>query len=404
MRYVVDFGRRGNALRDRSGKTWHHTQRSRSRDRTVYRSNFIIAGLQSTPHRVYDFSRGHEPSPEISSLQAVMTTSDRFRCWLVDKSSTGKFYAGPSEQPATALAVGDVLVRVQWSSLNYKDALAATGHPGITKAFPHVPGIDAAGVVVESTSLDFPIGTDVIATGHELGVERWGGWAELIRVPAAWLVHRPASLSPEDAMTIGTAGFTAAQSVSALQHAGITPGHGPVIVTGATGGVGSLSIQILAQQGYEVVAVSGKRDQREWLFQIGAKSVISREEFLHESERPLLSAKWAAGVDTVGGQFLTTLLRSLHHRGCVAACGVVGGAELPLTVYPFILRGVTLAGIDSAWCPPEPRRLIWQQLAGPWRPKNLATSRTVISLEEVGPSVEQILQGASVGRTVIHIA
>lgn len=332
-----------------------------------------------------------------------MSLPDQFRCFVVEKSADGAVTSSVTQRPTTELPEGDVTVQVQWSSLNYKDALAATGNPGITRKFPHVPGIDAAGVVVESSSPDFPVGTEVIATGHELGVERWGGWAEFVRVPAGWLVKRPAGLTLEESMMLGTAGFTAAQSVQALIHAGITPARGPVVVTGATGGVGSLALQILAQLGYEVTAVSGKKDRVDWLKEIGAKAVIDREAFLATPNRPLLAATWAGGVDTVGGTTLATLLKGVQHRGCVAACGVVGGADLPLTVFPFILRGVTLAGIDSAWCPDENRPEIWNKLASDWKPKHLAAGRTVISLDEAGAAVETILRGGIAGRTVIRL-
>ena len=332
-----------------------------------------------------------------------MPLPEQFRCYFIEKSSDGTISSSLTSRKTAELPAGEVTVRVLWSSLNYKDALAATGNPGITRKFPHIPGIDAAGVVVESSAPSFPVGTEVIATGHELGVERWGGWAEFIRVPAAWLVKRPAGLTLEEAMTIGTAGFTAAQSVHALIHAGITPERGPIVVTGATGGVGSLAVQILAQLGYEVTAVSGKPDRTDWLKQIGAKTVLDREAFLSAPNRPLLAATWAGGVDTVGGTMLATLLRGGQHRGCVAACGVVGGAELSLTVYPFILRGITLSGIDSAWCPDDRRLDIWKHLATDWKPRHLADSRTVISLDQVGPAVEQILKGQIAGRVVVQI-
>lgn len=332
-----------------------------------------------------------------------MTLPDQFRCYLIEKSSDGAISSSLTQRKTTDLPPGDVTVRVQWTSLNSKDALAATGNPGITRKFPHVPGIDAAGVIAESASPEFPVGTEVIATGHELGVERWGGWAEFIRVPAAWLVKRPAGLTLEETMTIGTAGFTAAQCVQALIHAGVTPDRGPILVTGATGGVGSTAVQLLSQLGYEVTAVSGKPERVEWLKQRGATTVVDRVAFLAVPHRPLLSAQWAGGVDTVGGTMLATVLRSVSHRGCVAACGVVGGAELPLTVYPFILRGITLAGIDSAWCPDDLRARIWNRLASDWKPQHLADSQTVITLDQVGSAVEQILKGQIAGRIVVQI-
>ena len=332
-----------------------------------------------------------------------MPLPEQFRCYLVEKSTDGSISSSLAHRRTADLPPGEVVVRVLWSSVNYKDALAATGHPGITRQFPHIPGIDAAGVVAESSSPEFPVETEVIATGHELGVERWGGWAEFVRIPAAWLVKRPTGLTLDEAMAIGTAGFTAAQCVRALIHAGVTPERGPIIVTGATGGVGSMAVQLLAQLGYEVTAVSGKQDRVEWLKQLGAKSVIDRETFLRVPNRPLLSATWAGGVDTVGGTMLATLLRSVSHRSCVAACGVVGGADLPLTVYPFILRGITLAGIDSAWCPEPQRAEIWNRLATDWKPSHLADSRTVIALAQVGSAVEKILKGQIAGRTLIRI-
>jgi acrylyl-CoA reductase (NADPH) len=332
-----------------------------------------------------------------------MPLAEQFRGYVVEKSLDGLITSSIMQRKTAELPPGDVTVCVVWSSLNYKDALAATGHPGVARTFPHVPGIDAAGVVADSSSPEFPVGTEVIATGHELGTERWGGWAEFIRVPSTWLVKRPAGLTLAEAMTIGTAGFTAAQSVQALIHAGVTPERGPVLVTGATGGVGSMAVQLLAQLGYAVTAVSGKPDRIEWLKQLGAKAVIDRETFLKGPNRPLLSATWAGGVDTVGGTTLATLLRSVSHRGCVAACGLVGGADVSLTVYPFILRGVTLAGIDSAWCPEPERAEIWNRLATDWKPQHLAESQTIIPLDQVGPAVEQILKGQITGRTVVRI-
>ena len=328
---------------------------------------------------------------------------ENFRCYLVRKTGNDRIEAGIEQRPLRELSAGDVLVRVSHSSLNYKDALAATGHPGVARKFPHVPGIDAAGVVAESTSPLFKVGDEVIATGHELGVERYGGWGEYVRVPAEWIVRRPAGLSLEESMMLGTAGFTAAQCVDALQRHRITPDRGDVVVTGATGGVGSIAVMLLAKLGYKVVAVSGKADRAGWLAERGAAKVIGRADVADDARKPMLGAKYAGAVDTVGGSTLVAVIKSLQHRGCVAACGLVGGAELPLTVYPFILRGVTLAGIDSAWCPDDSRQEIWQKLASDWKPDRLTDIATFIDFEGVADAVPRILKGEIVGRVVVRV-
>jgi putative YhdH/YhfP family quinone oxidoreductase len=290
---------------------------------------------------------------------------------------------------------------VAYSSLNYKDALACQGHPGVVREFPHVPGIDCAGTVVESAVGEHRPGEDVLVTGYELGAGRWGGFAGYVRVPADWIVPLPAGLALREAMIYGTAGFTAAQCVTAIVERGIRPDRGPVVVTGATGGVGSLALAILSKLGYEVAAVTGKADRHDWLRRLGAKQVLSRGDVLDMSDRPLLSARWSAAVDTVGGRPLATILRSMQHRGCVAACGLVAGAELSISVYPFILRGVTLAGIDSAKCPRQERIEIWQKLAGPWRVERLEEIANEVTLDELPTAVERILAGQVVGRTLV---
>lgn len=329
---------------------------------------------------------------------------ESFRCYLVRKTGNGRIEAGVEQRPLRDLGAGDVLIRVRYSSLNYKDAMAATGHPGIVRRFPHVPGIDAAGVVEESASPRFQAGDAVIATGHEIGVERSGGWGEYVRVPAEWVVPLPAGLTLEESMILGTAGFTAAQCVRALRHHGIAPERGEVLVTGATGGVGSIAVMLLAKLGYRVAAVTGKREREQWLRDRGAARVAGRDELHDETGRPLLAARYAGAVDTVGGKTLAAVVRSLEQRGCVAACGVVGGAELPLTVYPFILRGVTLAGIDSAWCPEDQRAEIWRQLATDWKPDGLGQLATSIGLPELSDAVQRILRGENVGRVVVNVA
>ena len=272
-----------------------------------------------------------------------MNIADSFTAFVVRKKADGAVSAGLEKLSVEELPPGDVLVRVAWSSLNYKDALATRGHVGVAPRFPHIPGVDAAGRVVESSSDEFRPGDEVLITGCELGAKRWGGWSELVRTPASSIVPLPEDLSLQESMIYGTAGFTAAQSIEAIRKANISRDRGPVLVTGASGGVGSMAVALLAKLGYDVVAVSGKAEATKFLHDLGAREVITREQVVDESSRPLLRGQWAAAVDTVGGKTLATVLRSMAHRGCVAACGLVGGADLSLTVYPFILRGVTLA-------------------------------------------------------------
>ncbi len=328
---------------------------------------------------------------------------ETFRCYLVRQTDKDLTDAGVDSIARSELPPGDVTIRVEKSSLNYKDAMAASGHPGIVRKFPHVPGIDAAGTVVESTNSAFTPGEQVLSTGHELGVERWGGWAEYIRVPAAWVLPLPAGLTIDEAMALGTAGFTAAQCVDELLRHGLKPDRGPIVVTGATGGVASLAIKILSQLEFRVVAVSGKSQQRDWLLEIGAEQVILRDDFLNVPNRPLLTASYAGAIDTVGGTTLAAVLRMISHRGCVACCGVTGGAELPTTVYPFILRGITLAGIDSAWCPDDDRRAIWEKLAGTWKPRSLMDNVRTVTLAEAGAVAKDMLAGKTHGRTIVDV-
>ena len=335
-----------------------------------------------------------------------MTIPDRFPCLMVRKDADGIVSAavetiGWHDLVGAALPTGDVAIQVAYSSLNYKDALAARGHPGVVASFPHVPGIDCAGTVVESASSQYRTGDKVLVTGYELGEGRWGGFAAYVRVPADWIVPLPAELTVREAMIYGTAGFTAAQCVTAIVDHGITPEAGEIVVTGSTGGVGSIAVAILAQLGYQVAAVTGKADRHDWLRELGAAKILNRDDVTDTSDQPLIKSRWAAAVDTVGGQPLATIVRSIGHRGLVAACGLVAGTELPLSIHPFILRGVTLAGIDSAKCP-RPRRLeMWQKLAGPWRVERLDQLADEVTLDEVLQRVEQILAGQVVGRTLV---
>lgn len=330
------------------------------------------------------------------------TLPETFACYLVRKSGKDQIEASIERRPFAELPQGEVLVRVEFSSLNYKDALAAMGHPGVVRKFPHIPGIDAAGTVAASSTPQIKVGEKVIVTSYDLGSGRFGAWAEYIRVPADWVVPLPEGLSTEEAMVYGTAGFTAAQCVLALQEHHITPDKGDIVVTGATGGVGLFAVQFLAHLGYAVTAVSGKPDKKDWLLSMGAKNVIDRSEVSDDSGQPLLSARWAGAVDTVGGSTLATLLRATDRQGCVAACGLVGGADLSLTVYPFILRGITLVGIDSGWgCPMSLRREIWQHLAGDWKVSNLDQLSTKVSLQDLDPQIQAMLKGQHAGRTVV---
>jgi acrylyl-CoA reductase (NADPH) len=331
-----------------------------------------------------------------------MANASSFRCLMVRRGDDGAVTYGVEEITVDQLPPGEVLIQVACSSLNFKDALACRAHPGVVRTLPHVPGIDCAGRVVESTSADFCPSDPVLVTGYELGAPRWGGWSEYVRVPAEWVVRMPPDWTPEDAMTYGTAGFTAAQCVMAIQHHGIQPGAGEVVVTGATGGVGSIAVALLAKLGYRVAAVTGKPEQAELLERLGAARMLVREDVDDRSGQPLLEPRWAAAVDSVGGNTLATLLASTQHRGCVAACGLVGGMELKTTVYPFILRGVLLAGIDSAKCPREPRMEVWRRLAHEWKLDNLTPLRREVTLTELPETIEGMLAGKAVGRTLVR--
>src|SRR6185369_5140757 len=297
-----------------------------------------------------------------------MDESTRFKALVVEKTADGRFVRGIRERCMDDLPPGDLVVRVSYSSLNYKDALSATGHPGVTRQFPHTPGIDAVGEVISCASTAFAVGDAVIITGYDLGMETDGGWGEYIRVPSSWAVPLPAKLTEREAMTLGTAGFTAALSVLKLEQAGVKPTDGDILVTGATGGVGALAVAILARAGYRVVASTGKSADETFLRGLGAAEIITRDQVTAGSERPLMKERWAGCVDVVGGDTLAAAIKSTRYCGAVTCCGLVGSTELPMNVYPFILRGVSLIGIDSAGCPADTRLQVWKKLAGEWKP------------------------------------
>jgi acrylyl-CoA reductase (NADPH) len=296
------------------------------------------------------------------------------------------------------LGEGDVLIRVAWSSVNYKDALATIPKGQVARISPLVPGIDLAGVVSEGAG-DFSEGDAVLAHGYSLGVAHHGGFAEYARVPADWVVPLPSGLSLRDAMAIGTAGYTAARSIVTLESAGLSADAGPVLVTGASGGVGSVAVDILSSRGYEVVASSGK--DPEFLRGLGASSVISREEAAGDSGRPLEKTRWAGAVDCVGGDTLAGVLRGLKYGAAVAASGNTGGVKLPATVLPFILRGVSLLGIDSVANPIEERRALWERLGSDLRPRHLDARE--VGLEDLDGVLSAILRGEMQGRTVVRV-
>jgi acrylyl-CoA reductase (NADPH) len=314
---------------------------------------------------------------------------------------------GAVERAVAQLTLDDlptdgVLLEVRWSSVNYKDGLATSANGKVARLSPLIPGIDLAGTVIDPGDSGLAEGAPVIAHGYDLGVSRHGGYAQRARVPAEWLVPLPDGLELRDAMVIGTAGFTAALSVVALQERGLTPADGPVLVTGATGGVGSTAVAILAALGHEVVASSGKPDAEAYLKSIGASSLIARDELSAEG-KPLQGETWAAAVDCVGGQTLATVLSRIRYGGAVAASGLTGGAGLPTTVLPFILRGVNLLGIDSVQTPIERRRSVWERLGGDLKPTALGEVGHDVALSEVGDTLDAILRGEVTGRAVVDL-
>ncbi|OUJ13859.1 MDR family oxidoreductase [Acetobacter okinawensis] len=304
--------------------------------------------------------------------------------------------------PDDALPAEEVTVRVHWSGLNYKDALAMTGRGPVVRSWPMVPGIDFAGVVERSASPDFSVGQEVMLNGWGVGEKHWGGFAQKACVPGAWLLPLPHGLSGQQAMALGTAGFTAMLSVQALVREGVEPAHGPVLVTGATGGVGSVAVMLLAQMGYEVVAVTGRLEEQAYLHQLGATEVLARSHFEMPS-RPLEKARWAGAVDVVGGQVLASVCASMKQQGVVAACGLAGGMDFPATVAPFILRGVTLVGIDSVMCPQAVRRQAWARLAEQVNKTLLAGMTRVIPLADVPVVATELLDGKVRGRVVVEV-
>ena len=330
--------------------------------------------------------------------------AERFPAFIVRETTEGRFESGVEIRDRADLPDGELLIRVRYSSLNYKDALSATGNRGVTRSFPHTPGIDAAGEVVESRSGRFRAGDGVIVSGFDFGTSHPGGYGRFIRVPAAWTVPLPAGLSARESMIYGSAGFTAAICVERLAAAGVDPSAGEILVTGATGGVGSVSVALLAGRGYRPVAATGKTQEHGFLRDLGAERVIPREEADDRSGKPLLPRRWAGVVDTVGGNILATAVRSVTEGGCVTCCGNASSPDLPLTVFPFILRGVSLLGIDASRIEADERSRIWTRLAGEWRIPDL--DRLVaeeVGLDGLKEQIGRILGGGIRGRVLVRL-
>jgi len=325
-----------------------------------------------------------------------------FKALRVNEDAPGSFQKNIEFCNLSLLPAHEVLIRVQYSSLNYKDALSVSGNKGVTKKYPHTPGIDAAGIVEHSLSPAFQPGDEVIVTGYDLGMNTPGGFGGYIRVPAEWVVAKPATLTLRESMIFGTAGFTAALSLRRLQRNGQQSESGPVLVTGATGGVGSLAIALLTNAGYEVIAATGKTEETENLKILGAGTIIRRDEVNDQSGRALLRGRWAGAIDTVGGNTLATVIKSCMVHGSVACCGNVSSAGLNTTVFPFILNGVSLLGINSATCPMPERKIIWELLANAWKVQLPESYIQECSLVELPHWINSILKGNLHGRVILN--
>ncbi|WP_417887536.1 YhdH/YhfP family quinone oxidoreductase [Zunongwangia sp.] len=327
--------------------------------------------------------------------------SSTFKAFRIEEVD-GHFQGSIKEMELGTLNNNEVLVKVHYSSLNYKDALSASGNKGVTRNYPHTPGIDAVGTIEKSNSDLFTIGEKVIVTSYDLGMNTDGGFAEYIQVPAEWAVKLPEKMTMKEAMIYGTAGLTAGMSVLRLTEL-IAPNRGKIAVSGATGGVGALSVSILSKLGYSVVAITGKETERDYLISLGAEEVLLRSEIENFNKKPLLKPLFAGAIDTVGGVILENIIKSTNSIGVVTCCGNVASPKIDLTVFPFILRGVTLIGIDSQNYPMEYRKIVWNKLAQEWKPKQLEDTCNEIKLEDVMQKIELMLKGKLKRRTVLNL-
>lgn len=326
-----------------------------------------------------------------------------FKAFRITEEEEDKFSRKIVDLNINDLPEGEVLIKVHYAALNYKDALSSIGNKGVTRNYPHTPGIDGAGKVTESSSPKFKEGDKVLVTSYDLGMNTDGAFAEYIRVPADWVVHLPEGLDLKECMIIGTAGLTAGIGLFKIEMMGQTPDKGPIAVSGASGGVGSMAVGILAKAGYEVIASSGKESAAEYLKSLGAAEIVDREFVTDDSSRPLIKPKWAGAIDTVGGNTLATLLKGCKSGGSIASCGLVGSPVLSTTVFPFIINGINLLGLDSATFPMKERQQVWDRLADSWRLSNLETIATICSLEELDPYIDQMLKGKTKGRIVVDM-
>lgn len=320
-----------------------------------------------------------------------------FKAFVTEETEKG-FTSSIQERSLNDLPAGDVLIKVLFSSLNYKDALSASGNRGVSRNYPHSPGIDAAGIVEESNFDHFSNGDEVIVTGYDLGMNTSGGFSQYIRVPKEWIIKKPDNFSLEESMAFGTAGLTAGLCVRKILLSGIKPEDGDIFVTGATGGVGTVAVMLLSKLGFDVIAITGKENQTDLLLSLGAKEVINRSEFEGEMKSPLSKPRWAGGVDAVGSDILSNLITATHQRAAIACCGMVGGINLNTSIFPFILRGLSLLGIDSAETLIEVKKEIWHNFATDWKLEKINDQIKDIGLDELDLEIEKILKGEQVGR------
>ena len=324
------------------------------------------------------------------------------RAFVVEKTEDKKFEAGVQEIEVPKIEKNEVLIKTTYSSLNFKDALSSVGNPGVTRVFPHVTGIDVAGTIEESNSDEFEVGQRVLVTGYDMGMNTNGGHCEFVKVPASWVVKMPNNISDKEIMTYGTAGLTAALSVNELLNNGVKDGE--VLVTGATGGVGSIAVSILSKLGFDVVAISGKEDKIPFLKELGAKEVILRSDFDVENKKPMVSERFKGVIDTVGGNILAEALKAIKYDGVATCCGLTSSHELSTNVFPFILRGVRLIGIDSVEAKREKKEAAWEKIASEFKIDSLESLTNEISIDEIKEAYSKLLEGKAVGRYLVKLS